>query len=181
MYTVETSEPLDLVHIDFVSMETTVPAMKKPIVQKVLVVIDHFMRYVQAYPVDNEQAETVADTLYNKYFCTFGFPHWLMSDQAQAFVGKVLVKLCQQLQMEKVRTSPYHPQSNGQVERVHQTLMRMIGKLDTSKKKRWLEHIASICHAYNATRSKVTGYSPYFLMFGHRPRIPIDLLFPTAR
>ena len=157
------------------------PAMKKPIVQKVLVVIDHFTRYVQAYPVDNEQAETVANMLYNKYFCTFGFPHWLMSDQAQAFVGKVLGKLCQQLQVEKVRTSLYHPQSNGQVERVHQTLMRMIGKLDTSKKKCWPEHIASICHAYNATRSQVMGYSSYFLMFGHRPRIPINLLFPAAR
>ena len=181
LYTVEASEPLNLVHIDFVSMETTVAAMKKPVVQKVLAVIDHFTRYVQAYPVDNEQAETVADTLYNKYFCTFGFPHRLMSDQAQAFVGKVIGKLCQQLQVEKVRTSPYHPQSNGQVERVHQTLMRKIGKLDTSKKKCWPKHIASICHAYNATRSQVTGYSPYFLMFGLRPRIPIDLLFPTGR
>ena len=181
LYTVKASEPLDLVHIDFVSMETMVPAMKKPVVQKVLVVIDHFTRYVQAYPVDNEQVETVADTLYNKYFCTFGFPHRLMSDQAQAFIGKVLGKLCQQLQVEKVRTSPYHPQSNGQVERVHQMLMRMISKLDTSKKKCWPEHITSICHAYNATWSQVTGYSPYFLMFGCRPRIPIDLLFPTAR
>ena len=179
LYTVEASEPL--VHINFVSMETTVAAMKKPVVQKVLVVIDHFTRYVQAYPVDNEQAETVADTLYNKYFCTFGFPHRLMSDQAQAFVGKVLAKLCQQLQVEKVRTSPYYPQSNGQVERVHQMLMRMIGKLDTSKKKHWPEHIASICHAYNAMWSQVMGYSPYFLMFGRRPRILIDLLFPTAR
>ena len=115
LYTVKASEPLDLVHIDFVSMETTVAAMKKLVVQKVLVVIDHFTRYVQAYPVDNEQAETVADMSYNKYFCTFGFPHRLMSDQAQAFVGKVLGKLCQQLQVEKVRTSPYYPQSNGQV------------------------------------------------------------------
>ena len=157
------------------------PAMKKPIVQKVLVVIDHFMRYVQAYPVDNEKAETVADTLYNKYFCTFRFPHWLMPDQAQAFVGKVLGKLCQQLQVRKVRTSPYHPQSNGQVGRVHQILMRMIGKLDTSKKKCWPEHITSIFYAYNATQSQVMGYSPYFLMFHHRPRIPIDLLFQTAR
>ena len=151
LYTVEASEPLNLVHIDFVRMESTVSAMKKPIVQKVLVVIDYFTRYVQAYSVDNEQAEIVADMLYNKYFCTFGFPHWLTSDQAHAFVGKVLGKLCQQLQVEKVRTSPYHPQSNGQVERVHQTLMRMIGKLDTSKKKHWLEHITSICHTYNAT------------------------------
>ena len=180
MYTVKASEPLDLVHIDFVSMETTIATKKKPVVQKVLVVTDHFMRYVQAYPVDNEQAEMVANTLY-KYFCIFGFPRRLMSDQAQAFVGKVIGKLCQQLQVEKVRTSPYHPQSNGQVERIHQTLMRMIGKLDNSKKKHWPQHIASICHAYNATRSQVTGYSPYFLMFSRRPRIPIDLLFPTAR
>ena len=75
LYTVKASKPLDFIHIDFVSMETTIAAMKKPVVQKVLVVIDHFTRYVQAYPVDNEQAETVADTLYNKYFCTFGFPH----------------------------------------------------------------------------------------------------------
>ena len=68
LYTVEASEPLDLVHINFVSMETTVAIKKKPVVQKVLVVIDHFTRYIQAYPVDNKQAETVADVLYNKYF-----------------------------------------------------------------------------------------------------------------
>ena len=59
--------------------------------------------------------------------------------------------------------------------------MKMIGKLDTLKKKCRPEHIASICHAYNATQSQVMGYSPYFLMFGCRPRIPIDLLFRIAR
>ena len=74
LYTVEATEPMDLVHIDFVSMETTIPTKKKPVVQKVLVIIDHFTRYVQAYPVDNEQAVTVAETLYKKFFCTFGFP-----------------------------------------------------------------------------------------------------------
>ena len=93
----------------------------------------------------------VADALYNKYFCTFGFLHKLMFDQAQAFVRKVIGKLCHQLQVMKVRTSPYHPQSNGQEERICQTLMRMIGKLDNSKEKHWPEHITSICHAYNAT------------------------------
>ena len=71
LYTVKASEPLDLVHIDFISMETSVPAMKKPVVQKVLVVIDHFMRYVQAYPVDNEQAETVADHVIQQIFLHF--------------------------------------------------------------------------------------------------------------
>ena len=65
-------------------------------------------------------------------------------------------------------------------ERVHQTLQRMIGKLDPEKRRKWPEHIRSMVIAYNATRSQVTGYSPYFLMFGQRPRLPVDLLFPTV-
>ena len=59
--------------------------------------------------------------------------------------------------------------------------MRMIGKLDPNRKHRWPDHISSICHAYNTTRSQVTGYSPHFLMFGCRLHLPIDLLFPTAQ
>ena len=76
---------------------------------------------------------------------------------------------------------PYHPQSNGAMERVHQTLRRMIGKLDNKRRKNWPEHLSSITHAYNSTRSQITGYSPYFLMMGHRPRLPVDLLFPTSQ
>ena len=56
----------------------------------------------------------------------------------------------------------------------------MIGKLGLEKRKKWPAHIGSIIIAYNSTRSLVTGYSPYYLMFGQRPRLPIDLLFPTC-
>ena len=55
----------------------------------------------------------------------------------------------------------------------------MIGKLDPEKHQKWPVHLGSVLIAYNATRSLVTGYSPYYLMFGQRPRLPIDLLFPT--
>ena len=57
----------------------------------------------------------------------------------------------------------------------------MIGKLDPEKRKKWPAHIGSISIAYNSTRSLVTGYSPYYFMFGRRPWLPIDLLFPTCR
>ena len=57
----------------------------------------------------------------------------------------------------------------------------MIGKLDPEKRRKWLAHIGSIIIAYNSTRSLVTGYSPYYLMFGRRPRLPIDLLFPMRQ
>ena len=73
---------------------------------------------------------------------------------------------------------PYHPQTNGLVERSHQTIMRMIGKLGEDKKANWPSHLAEIAHAYNATQSTVTGYSPHYLMFGQRPRLPVDFVFP---
>ena len=88
--------------------------------------------------------------------------------------------LCKLLGIEKIRTTPYHPQTNGSAERVHQTLQRMICKLDLEKRWKWPEHIGSMLIAYNATLSQVTGYSPYFLMFGQRPRLPVDLLFLTV-
>ena len=92
----------------------------------------------------------------------------------------MIATMCKLLGIEKIRTTPYHPQTNRLAERVHQTLQRMIGKLDLEKCRKWPEHIGSILIAYNATRSQVTGYSPYFLMFGQRPRLPVDLLFLTV-
>ena len=74
---------------------------------------------------------------------------------------------------------PYHPQTNGLVERLHHTIMHMIGKLGEDKKAVWPSHLAEIAHAYNATRSTVTGYSPHYLMFEQWPRLPVDFIFPT--
>ena len=92
-----------------------------------------------------------------------------MSDQAPEFSGKVIAALCDLQGVAKIPMSPYHPQSNGTVERAHQTLWQMIGKLDPEKRHKWKLHVGSVLIAYNATRSLITGYSPYFLMFGPRP------------
>ena len=104
-----------------------------------------------------------------------------MSDQASEFTGQVISELCDLLGVTKIRTSPYHPQTNGTIKRVHQTLRRMIAKMDPDKRTKWPSHLGPILIAYNATRSLITGYSPYFLMFRRRPRLPVNLLFPTVR
>ena len=175
------TEPMELVHINYVRMEVTIATDKKPIVRNVLVVVDHFTRYVQAFITKKHTARMIARVLYHNYFSVFGFPQCLMSDQGMEFCGKVIVAMCSLLGVEKIRTMPYHPQTNGSAERVHQTLQRMIGKLDPEKRKKWPAHIGSIIIAYNSTRSLVTGYSLYYLMFGHRPQLPIDLLVPMCR
>ena len=174
------TQPMELVHIDYVGMEVAVPTKEKPVVKNVLVVVDHFTRYVQAFVTNNHTAFTTAQVLYNNFFSIFGFPQRLMSDQGTEFTGDVIAAMCKLLGIEKIRTIPYHPQGNGSAERVHQTLQRMIGKLDPEKRRKWPEHIGSMVIAYSATRSQVTGYSLYFLMFGRRPRLPVDLLFPTV-
>ena len=71
------------------------------------------------------------------------------------------------------------PQTNGLVERSHQMIMHMIGKLGEGKKADWPSHLAEIVHAYNATQSAVTRYSPHYLMFGQWPRLPVNFIFPT--
>ena len=175
------TKPMELVHIDYVRMEVTVAAKEKIVVKNVLVVVDHFTRYVQAFVTKNHTARTTAQVLYNNYFSVFRFAQCLMSDQGTEFCGNVIAAMCSLLGVEKIRTMPYHPQTNRSAERVHQTLQCMIGQLDLEKRKKWPTHIGSIIIAYNLTRSMVTGYSPYYLIFGRRPRLPIDLLFPTHR
>ena len=163
------TEPMELVHIDYVGMEVTVVTDKRPVVKNVLVVIDHFTHYVQALVTKNHTARTMARVLYNNYFSVFGFPQCLISDQGTEFCGKVIVAMCSLLGVKKIWTTPYHPQTNGSAERVHQTLQRMIGKLDPEKRKKWPAHIGSIIIAYNSTRSLVTGYSWVFLCSGRGP------------
>ena len=165
------TEPLDLVHIDYVSMEVTVGIKEKPVVKNVLVIEDHFTRYTQAYVTNNHTACTMARVLYNEFFLVFGFPRRLMSDKAAEFTGQMISELCDLLGVTKIRTSPYHPKTNGTIKRVHQTLRRIIAKMDRDKRAKWPLHLGPILIAYNATRSLITGYSPYFLMFGCQPRL----------
>ena len=161
------TEPLDLVHINYVSMEVTVGIKEKPVVKNVLVFQDHFTRYTQAYVTNNHTTRTTARILYKEFFSVFGFPRRLMSDQASEFTGQVISELCDQLGITKIRMSPYHSQTNGAIERVHQTLRRMIAKMDPEKRAKWLSRLGPILIAYNATWSLITGYLPYFLMFRH--------------
>ena len=169
----------ELLHVDFTSIEETVPLREEPVIRNVMVMQDHISKYVVAYVVKDQTARTAAETLRNGYFGLFGAPAYLVSDQGKAFTGHLISNLCELYGVQKLRTSPYYAQTNGQVERMNQTIIRMIGKLEQDKKARWSEHLLEMLAAYNGTRSAVTGYSPYFLLFSRKSRMPVDCLFPT--
>ena len=173
------SGPGELLHVDFTSIEETLPLHQEPVIRNVMVMQDHFSKYVVAYVIKDQMARTATETLRNGYFGLFGAPAYLVSDQGKAFMGHLISNLCELYGVQKLKTLPYHAQTHGQVERMNQTIIQMIGKLEQDKKARWLEHLPEMLAAYNGTRSAVTGYSPYFLLFGRKSRMPVDCLFPT--
>ena len=108
------TQPMELVHIDYVGMEVTVAAKEKPVVKNVLVVVDHFTRYVQGFITKNHTARTTARVLYNNFFTVFGFPQKLLSDQGTEFTGDVIAAMCKLLGIEKIRTTPYPAEDDRQ-------------------------------------------------------------------
>ena len=137
------------------------------------------MRYTRAYVTKDQKASMAARTLYVGFILIFGAPKRILTDQGKDFTSKVVEQIYSQFGISQPTTTAYHPQGNGQVEQAHQTLGRMIGKLEDEFKGQWPEHLLKLTHAYNLTRSAVTGCSPHFLMFWQWLRHPIDFVFPT--
>ncbi|KAK7881158.1 hypothetical protein WMY93_029567 [Mugilogobius chulae] len=97
-------------------------------------------------------------------------------DRCPDFESKLIKELCDLSGIEKTRTTPYHPRGNP-VERFNRTLLGMLGTLQVAQKKKWKEFVKPLVHAYNCTKNEVTGFTPYELMFGRSPRLPVDLAF----
>lgn len=168
---IQTSRPMELVCMDFLSVEPDSSNAKD-----ILVITDHFTKYAIAIPTKDQKARTVARCLWDNFLLHYGFPEKLHSDQGPDFESRTIQELCKVAGIRKVRTTPYHPRGNP-VERFNRTLLQMLGTLENDKKAHWKEFVKPLVHAYNCTKNDVTGYSPYEMMFGRQPRLPVDLAF----
>ena len=125
------NSPLELLHVDFTSIETAIELDQPPHVVNVLVLCDHFMRHVLVYVAPDQIANTVDKFLWQGYILIFRAPAKILSDHGTNFESNIISELCELMGICKARTLLYHSQTNGQVEQVHQMLMWMIGKLKT--------------------------------------------------
>ena len=173
---IKTSRPLELVHIDYLTIEAPKTSRSQKDVN-VLIVTDHFTRYAQAFITPNQKASTVAKTLWDKFFVHYRFPEKILSDQGCNFESKLLKELCILAQIKKMRTTPYRAEGNGSCERFNRTLISMLGTLPEEFKSEWVNHINMLTYAYNCMRSNATGFSPYYLLYGRHPLLPIDIEF----
>ena len=161
--------PLELVNVDFTSIESTMELNKPPSIKNVLVITYHFTCYSLAVMTKDQTAKTIAKMLYERFIMVSVMPVKLLSNQGANFTSVLVEELCTTFGIQKCRTTMYHLQCNRQVEHFHQTLFRMIGKLASDKKVQWKQHLPELLQVHNSTRSAVINYSPHYLMFGRCP------------
>ncbi|XP_073710120.1 retrovirus-related Pol polyprotein from transposon 412 [Misgurnus anguillicaudatus] len=165
------SRPNEILAIDFTLLEPS-----RSGVENVLVMTDIFTKYTLAIPTRDQRAETVAQVLVTEWFCKFGVPGRVHSDQGRNFESRLIQQLCMLYGIEKSRTTPYHPAGNGQCERFNRTLHNLLRTLPVSRKRDWVACLPQLLFSYNTTPHQATGETPHFLMFGQEPRLPVDFL-----
>nr|XP_046254367.1 uncharacterized protein LOC124064187 [Scatophagus argus] len=165
------SQPNEIVAIDFTLLEPSQNGL-----ENVLVMTDVFSKYTVAVPTRDQQTATVARILLTEWFFKFGIPSRIHSDQGRSFESTLIQQLCRLYEVTKSRTTPYHPAGNGQCERFNRTLHDQLRTLPASRKHDWVSCLPQVLFCYNTTPHQSTGESPYFLMFGREPRLPVDFL-----
>lgn len=143
----------------------------------IIVVMDYFTKWPEAFPVADQTAETVAEGLVNHVISRFGIPQELHSDQGTNFESRIFQEVVKLLGIRKTRTTPMHPQSNGLVERFNRTLWNLLSKMVEEHQRDWDRQLPVALMAYRATDHASTGFSPAMMMLGRELVLPVSLLY----
>ena len=141
----------------------------------ILVICDYATRYPEAIPLRTTDANRIAKELV-KVFARIGVPEEILTDQGTNFTSRLLYEVYRLLQVQPIRTSPYHPQTDGLVERFNHTLKCMLRKTATTEGKNWDELLPYLLFAYREVPQASTGFSPFELLYGRPVRGPLDIL-----
>ncbi|XP_075762946.1 uncharacterized protein LOC142819454 [Pelodiscus sinensis] len=170
--------PLPVVDVPFerIAMDVVGPLDKsKAGHQYILVILDYATRYPEAVPLRNTYATTIATELM-KLFSRVGLPREILTDQGTNFTSRVMSELCRLFQIKSIRTSVYHPQTDGLVERFNRTLKGMLRRFTEQDPRDWDTLLPALLFAVREAPQASTGFSPFELLYGRQPRGILDVI-----
>ncbi|XP_055367899.1 uncharacterized protein LOC129604626 [Betta splendens] len=141
----------------------------------ILVISDYATRYPEAFPLRTATSPNIVPALV-QLFSRVGIPEEILTDQGTNFTSRLMGQLYRQLGITAIKTTPYHPQTDGLVERFNQTLKNMLRKFVVDTGKDWDKWLPFVLFAYREVPQASTGFSPFELLYGWQVRGPLDLL-----
>ena len=144
--------------------------------QYILVVGDYFTRWMEAFPIRSTDAPHVAKAIVDNYLTRFGMGRKMHSDQGPCYEAQLFKEVMKLFEIDKTRTTPYHPQSDGMIERMNRTLLDRLAMMVDKNQKNWIDQLPFAMMAYRATVHDVTGETPNMMMLGREVEVPLDLV-----
>ncbi|XP_056606892.1 uncharacterized protein LOC130424925 [Triplophysa dalaica] len=164
------NQPFELLGMDLIGKLTLTDNGN----QYICVIIDYLTKWPQAYPLKSKSAIEVTQCLIN-FVHQFEAPKRVLTDQGTEFVNQLNRHVCSVLNIQRSLCAPYHPQTNGLVERMNATIQRALCKLVKDQPKNWDRHLDAVMFAICTKKQMTTKFSPYFLMFGREARYPSEI------
>ena len=143
----------------------------------ILVMSDYFTKWPEAFALKDHKAETVATKLVDEVICRHGVPLVIHTDQGRDFESNLLKHICELLEIEKTRTTTYHPELDGLAKRLNKTLVSMLRSCVDENQKDWDVLLPKILLGYRSRVHTTTGFSPFSLIYGREAMLPIDIVW----
>ena len=144
-------------------------------------VIDHLTGWAECYPLPSKSSQHVEEALAKDFFPRHGIPEVILTDQGQEFNAKTFRMYLKGLGVDHRRTTPYNPQANGKIERFNRTLKEIIARLVNNDARKWEDQLSNALMAYRHSVSNVTGYTPFYLLYGRRGRLPLTKVMRATK
>ncbi|CAH8627089.1 unnamed protein product [Dicrocoelium dendriticum] len=169
--------PNEIVGVDLIGPLRETPRGNRYI----LVMVDYFTKWCEAVPLSQADTVTVTTAMVNQWICQWGAPGQLHSDRGSSFESSLVRELCRVLGIDKTRTTAYHPQGNGQVERTNRSLKLLLKAFVDQNISEWDTMLSKCLLAYRSTVHSSTGQTPFFMWTGREVRLPSDIRLPTSQ
>ncbi len=148
----------------------------------IIIYMDYFSKWPEATATSDQKADTTARTFIQDIICRHGCPTKLLSDRGKNFMSELMQSVCATLGVKKIQTSPYHPQSDGMVEKFNSTILKILSMYCEKNQRDWDEYLSLALFAYRTATHESTGESPFYLLYGRDAILPVNLHYniPTT-